>query len=716
MEAKPTEQERKKIVAGLDISKEYIQISYLFEGIEKPVTLRPGAGEEYNIPMCLAKRLGVNQWFFGKEAIQYATEKETMLITNLLSKTIEKEVIVVEGIEIQAEELFTLFCKKCFSLLRFFMSGNELSALMITVELLDKQTAEVLEAMAKRLPVEDERIFFEGRQESLYHYLLNQPEELWHYQVGVFDFTSRNLKSYTFSRNVRTTPIIALIEKEEYALINGLSEFDSKELEAAYYQSLDEGFMEILIKYVDGKILSSIYFIGQGFLGQWYKESLKFLCKSRRVFEGNNLYSKGAAYGARAKVKKTEIEQSHIYLGEDKLKYNVGIMVEQENGETYFPLLNGGTNWHEAKGEWVFLLKESPYVSILLTDLTGASKKAAVISLEEKKIRKGYATRLRLKLYMKDWNSIWIELEDEGFGETFLPEGILYDGELPEATAINTVFPCNIKMCIGQYSEEPYYVNRMKKGIHFIEELCYYIFTNAHLLDHNFISEKLVNWIEEEWKLPKLAHELRKQMHFDGSLYNFAAILFNGTGYVSKKQSEQIGKILKDNEFLSIEKRQKKLADYLFTKEHYVLAIEEYRKLLHTNESMDTEFYGSVLHNIGSAYARLFYYKAAAAWFKQAYELTNEKDEMEAFLCCTRLHLSKKEYINLTTDSEEYYKDAVLLEEKMADVAEKWEESPESKEIEALCRLRMGNRTEYYKELDLLLEKWKDEYINKVMA
>lgn len=715
-EEKQPKQNKKKIVAGVDISKDYIQISYLFEGEAKPKTLRPRAGEEYNIPMCLAKRFGANQWFFGKEAMKYAAEKESELLTDLLERTIQKEIIIVEEMEIKAEELFVLFFKKCFSLLNFLISGNELSALMITVELLDRKTAEVLEEVAKRLSIEREKIFFEGRQESLYHYLLNQPEELWHYQVGVFDFTSRQLKSYTFSRNTRTMPIVALIEKEEYMLINGLSDFDSKELEDSYYQSLDEGLLEILIKYTDGKILSSIYFIGQGFLGQWYKQSLKFLCRSRRVFEGNNLYSKGAAYGARSKIHTTSIEQSHIFLGEDKLKYNVGLIVEQDEGERYFPLLNGGTNWHEAKGEWVFLIKESPYVSILLTDLSGASKKAAIISLEEKNIRKEYTTRLRLKLSMRDWNCIWVQLEDEGFGETFIPEGMLYDGELPEATATNTVLPCNIKTCIGEYAEEGYYVNKMKKGVHFIEELCYYIVTNAHLLDSHLISQKLIDWIEDKWKLPHLAQELRKQVRFDGSLCNFAALIFKSTGYLSKGQREQTEQILKENEFLSSEMRQKKLADYLFSKKHYVLAIEEYRKLLQNKGSLDSNFQGSILHNIGSAYARLFYYEAAAEWFRQAYEQTKAKDDMEAFLCCSKMYLSKKDYITLTTDTDTYYSEAVLLEEKMADRAIKWKESAENKEISLIFDLRRENRMEYYKELDMLIENWKNEYINKVMT
>ena len=39
-------------------------------------------------------------------------------------------------------------------------------------------------------------------------------------------------------------------------------------------------------------IVSTIFLLGDGFKEGWAKESLKLLCRGRRVFQGNNLYSK----------------------------------------------------------------------------------------------------------------------------------------------------------------------------------------------------------------------------------------------------------------------------------------------------------------------------------------------------------------------------------------------------------------------------------------
>ena len=47
-----------------------------------------------------------------------------------------------------------------------------------------------------------------------------------------------------------------------------------------------------------GHIVSSVYLTGDGFDGDWMKQSVAFLCQGRRAFVGKNLYSKGACYAA----------------------------------------------------------------------------------------------------------------------------------------------------------------------------------------------------------------------------------------------------------------------------------------------------------------------------------------------------------------------------------------------------------------------------------
>ena len=58
-----------KMVIGYDLGRQFSQVSYYAVGDADPCTVSPVAGtEQYNIPTVLCKRVGVSQWYYGKEA------------------------------------------------------------------------------------------------------------------------------------------------------------------------------------------------------------------------------------------------------------------------------------------------------------------------------------------------------------------------------------------------------------------------------------------------------------------------------------------------------------------------------------------------------------------------------------------------------------------------------------------------------------------------
>ena len=75
-----------KVIVGYDLGNKYAQISCYVTGSEEEIrTLSSVAGSSvYTIPLALSKRQGVNQWFYGSEAIRYAGEEEGILVENLL--------------------------------------------------------------------------------------------------------------------------------------------------------------------------------------------------------------------------------------------------------------------------------------------------------------------------------------------------------------------------------------------------------------------------------------------------------------------------------------------------------------------------------------------------------------------------------------------------------------------------------------------------------
>ena len=389
-----------KVIVGYDLGNKYAQISCYVTGSEEEIrTLSSVAGSSvYTIPLALSKRQGVNQWFYGSEAIRYAGEEEGILVENLLKLARDGEPVQIDGAPIDPVALLTLFLKRSLGLLSQVTNTERIGALMITCEELDHRMLEVLTAATEGLHLKTDQICFQSHVESFYYYNLYQPEELWRHKTILCEYGDASIRTYCMECNRHTTPVVAYMEEREFP-------FPVPES--------DEKMQEIAKKLCENQMISSVYLIGEAFSRDWMKESLRYLCKGRRVFQGNNLFSKGACYGMMERLTPGGNGKNHVFLGKDKLKSNIGMKVLRQGEESYQALLDAGINWYEAKNTMEFYLLEGRAVEILITSLTGKGNRIARIVPEE--LQEGII-RLRISVEMRDDTHLKVELEDLGFG------------------------------------------------------------------------------------------------------------------------------------------------------------------------------------------------------------------------------------------------------------------------------------------------------------
>ena len=294
--------------------------------------------------------------------------------------------------------LLTLFLKRSLGLLSQVTNTERIGALMITCEELDHRMLEVLTAATEGLHLKTDQICFQSHVESFYYYNLYQPEELWRHKTILCEYGDASIRTYCMECNRHTTPVVAYMEERDFP-------FPVPES--------DEKMQEIAKKLCENQMISSVYLIGEAFSRDWMKESLRYLCKGRRVFQGNNLFSKGACYGMMERLTPGETGKNHVFLGKDKLKSNIGMKVLRRGEVSYQALLDAGINWYEAKNTMEFYLLEGRAVEILITSLTGKGNRIARIVPEE--LQEGII-RLRISVEMRDDTHLKVELEDLGFG------------------------------------------------------------------------------------------------------------------------------------------------------------------------------------------------------------------------------------------------------------------------------------------------------------
>ena len=410
-----------KVIVGYDLGKLVSQISYCQPDGTQAETVSGVAGtEQYNIPTVLCKRKGVNQWFYGREALKYAASKEGVLVEDLLTLAERGEDVVVEEECYDPVALLTLFVKRSLTLLNMQASVNRIEAFMFTVEDLSPQMVDVLSKIAAGLQLKTQNIFFQSHVESFYHYVLYQPKELWKNNVLIFDYSS-HLKSLHLECNKRTTPQVVFIRSKEYPTVKRML-FD-EEGQNEQKRDLDATFLKIVEDEIQDNMISTVYLLGDGFKDNWATESLRVLCRNRRVFQGNNLYSRGACYGGVERLNPGPEGKSHVYLGRDKLKANIGMKVLRRGEESYFAILDAGSNWYEVVADFEIILESGNTLVFLITPLTGGKVTDKQIVLEGLPERPERTTRLRIHMEMSAVDKTVITVEDLGFGELIPSSG-----------------------------------------------------------------------------------------------------------------------------------------------------------------------------------------------------------------------------------------------------------------------------------------------------
>ncbi len=409
-----------KFLIGYDLGNKYSQISYCPYGASTPETISMVAGSEiYNIPTVLCKRKGMNQWFYGKEAMKQASEGDGTLVEGLITLAKDGESVLVEGEEFDPIALLALYIKRSLALVSMVASLDKVGGIMFTCDNLDRRMVEVLNKAVANLGIKTQNIYFQGHVESIYSYNIYQPMNLWQHQVLVTEYGEEGIKTYRMECNRRTTPNVVFIDEETHPFRSFSTVPADEQQKQRVYEDMDQKFLSLMEEVCDGRLISSIYLIGDDFTDNWMKETLKFLCKNRRVFQGNNLYSKGACYSILEKMIMSEMGKQHVFLGNEKLKANIGMKVVRRGIDSYFALLDAGVNWFEANNEFEFILESGDSFMVLVTPLNGKDVEMVEVNLNGLPARPERTTRLYLQVDMISENKVQLRIEDKGFGEIF---------------------------------------------------------------------------------------------------------------------------------------------------------------------------------------------------------------------------------------------------------------------------------------------------------
>lgn len=397
------EVKREPIILGIDLNDRYAMVSYYQLNMKEPETVSTIAGgENYQIPTILAKRQSLGQWFYGEEAKKMAKTSEVICVDALLKRAVNGESIRIEEESYEASDLLALFLKKVMDLPLKLGNLPGYDRVVLSVEKLTKENMEVFWKIVPNLGLSPEQFMVIDHKESFYYFALSQPESLWIHDVYLFEHDGKNLFYYGLKRDTRTNPQVVSIRE---SIKNPIDE------------NKDQEFLTILQRAFENQIVSTVYLVGDGFDGGWMKDSLTFLCRNRRAFLGNNLYSKGACFAGF--VREHSENWKCIYMGENEMKFNLSLKVRDRGNLAFHTLITAGENWFETRGECEVILAGDAEIDFWKQHPNSREAVIETLELTDLPTRPERTTRLRITATPVSDEKIEVQIRDLGFGEIY---------------------------------------------------------------------------------------------------------------------------------------------------------------------------------------------------------------------------------------------------------------------------------------------------------
>lgn len=395
--------EKRKLYVGLELGTKYALLSYSTIGMEEPDTFSQVHGSElYQIPLALMKKRGLGQWCYGKEAIEAIERGEGEGCDRLFTRALMAERIVIGQEEYEALELLALFAKKIFQQLHRFLGIFEIAGLTVTLKRLNRDNMQLVWDLIERLKIPKENCRIIDHLESFYYYALNQKQELILHDMVLFDYSEANVLFCRLERNTKTAPQTVEPFEKDYGPLLG-----NKDI------ALSDVVKDALAK----KLCSAVYLTGDGFDGDWMKQSLACLCSGRRVFLGKNLYVKGACYASL--IRGQEKLWNYVYIGQHDMKMNLCIKVMDRGELRFYPLIRAGENCFEAKHSCEILLDGGKTIDFWMQHPNSREAKIESLELTDLPERPPRMSRIRIQAEAVSDQEVQLLIRDMGFGEMY---------------------------------------------------------------------------------------------------------------------------------------------------------------------------------------------------------------------------------------------------------------------------------------------------------
>lgn len=405
----------KEIILGIDFSRDYSQLSYL-DDTGKPKSVSIGTENNYLIPTAVCFNSELKEWSAGDEAINKSHSENSRLIREL-------PLLFNEDTEEDVGKIMTVFFAYLLKLAVNQCNGRLIKNILVTVEEVNQNVLKGIKEVLTDLGYQKDDIRVISHSESFVYYTLNQNKDIWinkvlFLELNEYEFACRRLEVVRGRE-----PHVADVKVED------LSNLFDLEMAKKDIHSCDRILADYMDELLKKHVVSGIYLSGAGFYLDGWQKTLQTICRNRRVFKGNNLIVKGAAYGAKGCFLPPTLDK-YLISCKGRTRVKITMAVEYKGKDSNITLSNIGDYWYDATSKMECIMEKPTKAVFEIQDLINHSNDTFKIDLRDFPEREPNTTRIEVDFRYVEENKFEITIKDLGFGDFFESSGMTVTREV----------------------------------------------------------------------------------------------------------------------------------------------------------------------------------------------------------------------------------------------------------------------------------------------
>ncbi|MCR5701010.1 MAG: hypothetical protein K6G76_02560 [Lachnospiraceae bacterium] len=410
-----------EIFLGLDLCDNNMQISFCKgDSIEPESIYQLNNTETYLLPNTMYFSTDENKWYVGSEVSRIKFSHNGKLVDDVVGNVGTTNQLIINGVTYNYEDLLLILLKTQIEEFMVSMTECSLAALTVTVERYNKNIFDVLSKLKEELNIEKFCIL--SHENAFFQYIMNQDESVRSNSISMFEFDTEGMYYYRMDRKKLNSTVVYSLTKTKLEEIEYSMVFGDRE-------QLDELFAKVALKKMRETYISSVFLTGTGFKDKWIKKSQNVLCDGRRVFIGQNIYTKGACY--HAKHGAYEKGRDMVLNTNDFIAYDIGVRIGDQTGKTkFYPITLGGREWYNMKGTVNLFLDDTNRVEIIYRNRITDETQKEVVEIHGLPKRPPKTTKLSIEVELYDEKNGAIIIRDMGFGKIYPTTNKIYRKEI----------------------------------------------------------------------------------------------------------------------------------------------------------------------------------------------------------------------------------------------------------------------------------------------